>query len=188
MDDPRNNAGEYPVAPLPKSFGDATSPAYQPAEPPRDPDTYDVGPEVSDADFSIGATSWQEAAARVHRGVDEFGVEPPQPKQSSMARFLVRLHAERRLQAKDDARIATVSDPARFTLRSLFLMMTFASVVLALGSRFSRPIFAGVCGLAAFVTLLGMRLFRGGGAVVQLAWVTLLTVYLTVALLAALGL
>jgi hypothetical protein len=187
IDDLPKEAEEYPVAPLPKSYGEATSPAYQPPQPPGDAKTYEIGEEVGDASFPVGARSWQEAAAGVQRGVDEFGIEAPPPKQSAVARLLVRLSAERRLQAKYDSRIATIHDSSRFTLRSLFLMVTFASIVLALGSRLSRPAFAGICGLAAFVTLLFTRKFRSGGAVVQLAWWMLLAIYLVVALFAALG-
>lgn len=181
--------GEYPVAPLPKSFQDADSPAYQPPPVPAAAEAYEVGPEVNDVGFAIGATTWKEAAAGVRREVDEFGVEPPAPRQrSAVARLLVRLHAERRLATTQDARIGTLQDPTRFTLRGLFFMLTFASIVLAVGSRLSRPAFAGVCGAAAFVTLLLSRWFRGGGAFAQLAWWTLMIVYLLVAVLAALGL
>jgi len=75
-------------------------------------------------------------------------------------------------------KLARFNDPARFTLRNLLLVITMASVVLAIGVRFPRPYFAGAVGLAALVTAVSASWLRGGGAVLQLAWWTLLGIYL----------
>jgi hypothetical protein len=73
---------------------------------------------------------------------------------------------------------ARLGDPARFTLRNLLLVITMASIVLAIGVRFPRPIFAGAAGVAALVTAVAASWMRGSGAAMQLAWWTLLGIYL----------
>jgi hypothetical protein len=82
---------------------------------------------------------------------------------------------------------ARFNDPARFTLRNLLLVITMASVVLSIGIRFPRPYFAGAAGLAALVTAVSASWLRGGGAILQLAWWTLLGIYLMACGFALLG-
>ena len=83
---------------------------------------------------------------------------------------------------------ARFNDPSRFTLRNLLLVITLASVVLAIGVRFPRPYFAGAAGLAALVTAVSASWLRSGGAVLQLAWWTLLGIYLMACGFALVGL
>ena len=80
------------------------------------------------------------------------------------------------------------NDPSRFTLRNLLLVITLASVVMGIGVRFPRPVFAGAAGLAALVTAVSASWLRSGGAVLQLAWWTLLGIYLMACGFALLGL
>jgi hypothetical protein len=73
---------------------------------------------------------------------------------------------------------AHFNDPARFTLRNLLFVITMASVVLAIGVRFPRSHFAGAAGLAALLTAVSASWLRNSGAIWQLAWWTLLGIYL----------
>jgi hypothetical protein len=66
----------------------------------------------------------------------------------------------------------------RFTLAGLFALVTFASVVLALGNYLPRSIFAGVTGLATLVGMVALSLIKGPPMVIQLAWWLLLSIYL----------
>jgi hypothetical protein len=187
-DDDSPPADDYPVAPLPKSFGEATSPAYRRGADDLPPETYPVGPEVDDANFSIGAQTWREAAAGVQRREAELDVAGAPTTPRAVERVPVRGIVERQLAQAHDARIAAADDPARFTLRGLFLLVTLASVVFAFGRGLPRPVFAGVCGVAAFATLVAARWVRQGGAVLQAAWWTLLVIYLLASAFAAFGL
>jgi hypothetical protein len=82
---------------------------------------------------------------------------------------------------------ARSSDPTRFTLRNLLMVITLASVILAIGVRFPRPVFAGAVGLAALVTAVSASWLNRGGAAWQLAWWTLLGIYLMACGFAMLG-
>jgi len=81
-------------------------------------------------------------------------------------------------EAPGEVEPARLSDPARFTLRNLLWVITMASIVLAVGVRFPRPYFAGAAGLAALATAVSASWLRHSGAVMQLAWWTLLGIYL----------
>jgi hypothetical protein len=188
VSEPRESE-EYHVAPLPETFDKASSPAYRPDAEGAPGDEYAVGPEVDDANLSVGATSWKEAAAGVHRQVDEFGVEPPVPTGGRIvARDAVRRLAERELAAARDAKIASPEDPTRFTLTGLFALVTVASLVFACGRWLPRGLFAGVSGLAAMLSLVMAKWFRRGGAVFHLAWWMLFGIYLFASIMAMMGL
>jgi len=180
---------EYPIAPLPETFDTASSPAYRPSPAPVAPEEYPIGPEVDEANFAVGAKSWQEAAAHVRRRSDEFGIEPEPPAlPRTVARDAVRRQVERELAAARDAKIASPEDPTRFTLTGLFTLITIASLVFACGRWLPRGLFAGVSGAAAMVSLVMAKWFRRGGAVFHLAWWMLFGIYLLASLLAMLGL
>jgi hypothetical protein len=83
---------------------------------------------------------------------------------------------------------ARSNDLTRFTLRNLLMVITLASVILAIGVRFPRPVFAGAAGLVALVTAVSASWLSRGGAVWQLAWWTLLGIYLMACGFAMLGL
>jgi hypothetical protein len=179
---------EYPVSPLPKSYGEATSPAYRTGPVARPPEGYEVGSEVDDVKFSIGAKTWREAAAGVQRLEEDVNVESPPATHRSRGRAPIRRTVERQLTEAHDQRIATFDDPRRFTLRGVFLLVTLASVVFAFGSRLPRGAFAGASGLAAFVMLVAAKWLRQGGAFFQAAWWLLLVIYLLAMTFAVLGL
>ncbi|HVX13502.1 MAG TPA: hypothetical protein VHC22_20120 [Pirellulales bacterium] len=71
-------------------------------------------------------------------------------------------------------------DPAaqRFSMWGLLGVVTGASLVLAVGTYFPKPIFAGAVGLATLITMVALSAMREPPAVFQLAWWTLLLIYL----------
>jgi hypothetical protein len=176
----------YQLAPLPETFEDAESAAYRPAAPDDSGQTYEVGPEVDERPYSVAAQSWREAAAGVKNEVDEFGLAPEDQPSRLRTHEPVSLSAERRLAELQDRRIGDIDDPNRFTLRGLFILITALSVILAIGTRLPRSIFAGIMGGAAFATLVVGKWLRAGGALFNLAWYTLLGLYLLISLFAAL--
>jgi len=182
-----DEAGEYPVAPLPATFGEAESPAYRRPSAEVVPDAYDVGPELDDAGFVRGTSNWKEAVAGVRRNVDEFGVEPTVPLQRSTEWYVLQRRLQREAAPQVEKPIGGLDDPARFTLRNFLIVITLASVVLALGRSLPRGVFAGLAGVAAFFSLLTARWLPRGGAVFMLAWWMLLGIYLLTTALAMLG-
>ncbi len=70
------------------------------------------------------------------------------------------------------------AEERRFSLLGLFALVTFASVVLALGRYLPPQIFAGVTGAATLASMIALSLLRGPPLVIQLAWWTLLAIYL----------
>lgn len=195
MDEPNNHndagndADHYRIAPLPESYNDAQSPAYHPAPHPTPKDTYELGPEVDEASFPVGAQGWRETATGVQRTVDEFGlVAEPAPEQRRNAQAALRRAIEKSQELNREVKAGAVEDPVRFSLSGLFLLVTMASVGLAFGSRLPRPIFAGISGGAAFVTLLAAKWMNRGSAVLNVAWYVLLLIYILTSVFAALGL
>lgn len=69
-------------------------------------------------------------------------------------------------------------DERRFSLTGMFALVTFASVVFALGSYLPPAIFAGVTGLATLVGMVLLSLINGPPMVIQLGWWMLLAIYL----------
>ena len=69
-------------------------------------------------------------------------------------------------------------DERRFSLTGMFALVTFASVVFALGSRLPPAMFAGVTGLATLVGVVLLSLLEGPPMVIQLGWWMLLAIYL----------
>ncbi len=178
----------YEVAPLPETFRDAGSPAYRAEPEPITTETYALGPEVDAASYSSGTQSWREAAAGVQRQRDEFDVlDVPLPERRPSWENMTRM-LESRTPAVKQVRAGAVEDPARFTLGTLFLIVTAASVALAFGSRLPRATFAGVSGAAAFFTLFAAKWIRRGSATMQMAWYVLLGIYVLASVFAALGL
>lgn len=177
----------YEIAPLPATFEQASSAAYRKSDAEGEAETYAVGEEVDSASFPIGATNWREAAAGVHRDSDAFSVGPELPRRRSFGRSLVIFEAARKRLEIDARRIGNVDDDRRYTLRGLFSVVTMTAVVLALGSRLPRPVFAFLMGAAALFTLFFARWMRRGSAILVLSWWTLLTIYLLVSAFAILG-
>lgn len=78
----------------------------------------------------------------------------------------------------DLRKIAGYDDPRRFTLRNLLLVLTLASVVLAAGIRLPRSVFAGIVGMSALITAFSAGRLKKTGVTLELAWWTLLVIYL----------
>lgn len=57
-------------------------------------------------------------------------------------------------------------------------IVTAASVVMAIGNYLSKPVFAGAVGMATLVTMIGLSALKEPPAVLQVAWWTLLLIYL----------
>jgi hypothetical protein len=70
------------------------------------------------------------------------------------------------------------SDSSRFTLLGLLVLMTIASVVLAIGIRLPPPVFAGVAGLVVLVSLAFSSLAKNSPALVVMIWWVLMAIYL----------
>lgn len=66
----------------------------------------------------------------------------------------------------------------RFSLTGLFVVVTFASIVLGLGSYLPPAVFAGAAGAATLAGMFVLSLLRAPPLVVQLGWWLLLAVYL----------
>jgi hypothetical protein len=166
-DDAGSDADEYPLAPLPETFEKASSPAYRSHAATPNVDPYAVGDEVDDANFAVEPAS------------------PPLDR--SIARSVLRRQTERADAESRGKRIAATEDPTRFTLTNMFLLVTLASIAFAAGRFLPRGIFAGVCGGAAFMSLIMARWLGRNGAVFHLAWWMLFGIYLLVSVLATLG-
>jgi hypothetical protein len=190
QDDAGNDADEYRVAPLPQSYDDPEkSPAYHPVPHPTPRDTYSLGPEVDAGAYSVGSESWREAAAGVQRPTDEFGlVGEPTVEQRRRGQAALRRAIEKNEELKREVTAGAVEDPVRFSLSGLFLLITAASVALAFGSRLPRPMFAGISGGAALLTLLTAKWIKHGSAFLNVAWYVLLLIYILTSVFAALGL
>lgn len=106
---------------------------------------------------------------------DSFALQPaddphtPRPEIRSEADLAVIRAALQPIRSDDER---------RFTLTGLFALMTFASVVFALGSYLPPAIFAGVTGLATLVGMVVLSLLNGPPMVIQLGWWLLLAIYL----------
>ncbi len=82
-------------------------------------------------------------------------------------------------ESKDELRAPEGGEEERsFSLIGLFVLVTLASTVLALGSYLPREIFAGVTGLATLASMVVLSLFNAPPLVVRLAWWLLLAIYL----------
>jgi hypothetical protein len=71
-----------------------------------------------------------------------------------------------------------LDDPTSFSMWGLLCVVSGASLVLAVGTYFPKPVFAGAVGIATLVTMVALSAMRDPPAVLQLAWWTLLLIYL----------
>ena len=98
-------------------------------------------------------------------------VEPPLPRPLSDV-------SVGDLQAIHDAVAGRDPESQRFSLWGLLGVVTAAAIVLAIGSYFPKPIFAGVVGVATLITMVALSVMKNPPAVLQVAWWTLLLIYL----------
>ena len=110
-------------------------------------------------------------AARGDKADDHTSRPPPRDDGSP------RMSADD-VQAIRDAFVGEDPDAQRFSLWGLLGIVTAASLVLAVGSYFPKPIFAGAVGIATLVTMVALSAMKNPPAVLQVAWWTLLLIYL----------
>jgi hypothetical protein len=104
-----------------------------------------------------------------------------QPDRSGEPGVRTRPPAADNRPAMRDPFVPFVTDDAaaqRFSMWGLLGVVTGASLVLAVGTYFPKPIFAGAVGLATLITMVALSAMREPPAVLQLAWWTLLLIYL----------
>lgn len=82
------------------------------------------------------------------------------------------------VKAIRDALVDVDPDERRYSLWGLLGIITGASLVLAVGSYFPKSVFAGAVGIATLVTLVALSAMKNPPAVLQIAWWTLLLIYL----------
>jgi hypothetical protein len=66
----------------------------------------------------------------------------------------------------------------RFSLGGLFAIVTAAAVLLGVGIRLPRPLFAGLAGVATLVGIAVLSLSNSPSAALRVAWWVLLVIYL----------
>lgn len=200
--DPPPDGDEYGVSPFPKNWSEMT----RPSDGTTPPEPYAVGEEVAETPFQPEAKTWREIVAATNRpaAVGDGG-EPDGPENGGDRPYDVSAQGaaiERRtsrwtlytdeaaakLQSRQDARIGTLSDPRRFTITRLLFVLTLASIVLAAGTQLPRGVFAGVAGAATLLTAFFTRWFLGDSAFAQLAWWTLMSIYLIASVFSLLSL
>ena len=188
VEPPADGGDEYGVAPLPKHWSDMPKPPGDEAR----PDDYAVGEEVAEAPYRTDANTWQDVVAgRSSTGGDgSYDVGPQAITLQRRSRILALFQhdVQVKLRENDDRRIGRAADPRRFTLKRLLLVFTLASIVLAVGARFPRGAFAGVSGAAALAMVLVSRSFLIGSAFAQLAWGTLIAIYILASIFSLLSL
>jgi len=182
IEPPPNAGDEYGLTPLPKSWSEIS----RPDDGTVSRETYALGEEVTEVPFHPEAKTWREivASAGQSHAADASGDESqyglgPQSMIIERRRQWSDYAAEvaAKMRGQDDDRIGRLSDPRRFTLTRLLFVMTLASIVLAVGARFPRQEFAGVVGVVALFTALCSRWLMGSSALAQLAWWTLMAIY-----------
>ena len=82
------------------------------------------------------------------------------------------------VKAIRDTLVDADPEAARFSLWGLLGIVTGASLVLAVGSYFPKSVFAGAVGIATLITMVALSAMKNPPAVLQLAWWTLLLIYL----------
>lgn len=73
---------------------------------------------------------------------------------------------------------AEQAESQRFSLWSLFVLVTTAAVILGVGAYLPKAVFAGVLGIATLVAMVFLSLWRLPAAILQLGWWMLLVIYL----------
>jgi hypothetical protein len=69
-------------------------------------------------------------------------------------------------------------DTRHFSLWGLLTLLTFAAVVLGLGSHVPKPMFAGILGFATLALMALLSLIRDPPVLWQVGWWILLVIYL----------
>lgn len=189
VEPPSDGGDEYGVAPLAKHWSDMTR--LDGDVPPSD--AYGVGEEVAEAPFRAEGKTWREIVSgrgATSDGEEQYDVGTQSVAVQRRSRILALFRHDIAVQQRqnEDRRIGRVADPRRFTLTRLLYVFTLASIVLAVGARFPRGAFAGVAGAAALITVFVSRSFLIGSAFAQLAWGTLIAIYVLASVFSLLNL
>jgi hypothetical protein len=192
--DPPPDGDEYGVSPFPKNWSEMT----RPSDGTTPPEPYAVGEEVAETPFQPEAKTWREIVAAPNRPVQADNPDEDRPYDVATQGAAIERRTSRwtlytdeaaaKLQARDDQRIGQISDPRRFTITRLLFVLTLASIVLAAGTQLPRGVFAGVAGAATLLTAFFTRWFLGDSAFAQLAWWTLMSIYLIASVFSLLSL
>lgn len=91
------------------------------------------------------------------------------------------------IEAIREAFVGGNPEAARFSLWGLLGIVSGASLILAVGSYFPKPVFAGALGIATFVSLGVLSAMKHPPGILQVAWWVLLLIYLMAILSAILG-
>jgi hypothetical protein len=82
------------------------------------------------------------------------------------------------LQRIKDAICPPPPEERRFSLVGLFAIVTAAAVVLGVGIRLPRPLFAGLAGVATLAGIAALSLSNSPSVTMRIAWWVLLGIYL----------
>ncbi|MDH3717571.1 MAG: hypothetical protein OES79_05560 [Planctomycetota bacterium] len=111
---------------------------------------------------------------------DEYSLQAEESLPESDAWYKAiqrRIDARRQLDQAIDA-MQAAEEAVRFSVRDLLLLTTFAASLLAL-FRVVRPdVYALTLGVLAFISLVGLSLFRPKNSILIIGWWVLLAVYL----------
>jgi hypothetical protein len=93
----------------------------------------------------------------------------------------------RQIEAIREAFVSADAESSRFSLWGLLAVVSGASLILAAGSYFPKPIFAGAVGIATLVSLVALSAMKHPPGVLQVGWWVLLLIYLMAIFSAILG-
>lgn len=146
--------------------------SHHPRDDPDQPPPRDVGEK--DAPSVQGYDVTNAPASGPMYGADRDRPEKPLP-------------LGRQVTYEDLERLRAGQAEVQFSMLHLFGAMTVAAVLLAIGARVDREIFAGVLGLVTLVALAVHLVFPSSSAFWRLTWWAFLFVYVVTALAAAAG-
>lgn len=93
----------------------------------------------------------------------------------------------RQIEAIREAFVSPDAESSRFSLWGLFVVVSGASLILAAGSYFPKPLFAGAVGIATLVSMVALSAVKHPPGVLQVGWWVLLLIYLMAIFSAILG-
>jgi hypothetical protein len=109
-------------------------------------------------------------------GDEGFAVEPaPLDRPASPAPLSLSPEEVQRIK---DAICPPPPEERRFSLVGLFAIVTAAAVVLGVGIRLPRPLFAGLAGVATLAGIAAIALSNSPSMTMRIAWWVLLGIYL----------
>lgn len=113
--------------------------------------------------------------------------EPDRDRQTISSTSSRRQLSSSQIEAIRDAYVGHDAEASRFSLWGLLAIVGLASLILAVGTYFPKPIFAGALGIATLVSLVALSAMKHPPGILQVAWWTLLLIYLMAIFSAILG-